>query len=172
MSTNWSIDKMPGFVADDAVLMTAELVAHQFVIMRQGVTDQAAYEAVYARVFGNLDPAEWVHLPAATVARGISTIVREIGLFVMLDDDVALDALREEMTWHARVPPVPVARYQGETPIYTASRQRQLDNRGAFEALVHRAALLAYAERLPSVRMGSLARARGFHRRSASSSAS
>ncbi|HSZ92365.1 MAG TPA: hypothetical protein VK822_23650, partial [Acetobacteraceae bacterium] len=48
-------------------------------------------------------------------------------------------------------------------PIYTPTRRQQLINRTAFQSLVHRAAALTYAERLPSVRVQSQTHAQALH---------
>jgi len=153
---SWSIERVPNFVVDDALAMVALLVAYQAEIIRQGVANQAAYADAYAKVFGNLSPVDWIHQPPATVARGITNLVRQVGLFVMRDDAVALSALVDESSWRAALPPVHVARMTPSGPVYTPTRQRQLSNRQAFEALVHRAAALAFAERLPSVALDAL----------------
>jgi hypothetical protein len=148
----WTIERLPHFVAQDAALMAGLLIAQQLTIMRQGVANQTAYAEVYALVFGDLTPDEWVYLPPPEVARGITEIVRQVGLFVMADDAVALSALYDQSSWRAALPPVRIARLTpAGDPSYTPSRAQQLENRAAFEALVHRAAALAFAERLPSV---------------------
>jgi len=155
---SWSIERVPNFVVDDSLAMVALLVAYQAEIIRQGVANQAAYADAYARVFGDLAPEAWIRQPPATVARGITSLIRQVGLFVMLDDAVALSALVNQTSWRAALPPVHSARTGPSGPVYTPTRTRQLLNRQAFEALVHRAAALAFAERLPSVALDALPR--------------
>ena len=155
---SWSIERVPNFVVDDSIAMLALLVAYQAEIIRQGVANQAAYADAYAAVFGDLAPQEWIRQPPAAVARGISSLIRQVGLFVILDDAVALSALVNQSSWRAALPPVHVARMTPGGPVYTPTRLRQLSNRQAFEALVHRAAALAFAERLPSVALDALPR--------------
>jgi len=145
---SWRIAGYPSFIATDSALMAAEFVAYQARVMTRGLTNPDVYAAAYAKVFGQHDFAAWASLPPATIAHGITTMVREVGLFAILDDDLALDTLRDQTTWQPDLPPVHIAR---AGPIYTPTRLRQLDNRVAFAALVHRAAALVYAERLPSV---------------------
>ena len=159
----FSLRHMPGFVADDAVAMFAALLAALRAAMRQGVTDEDAYDATLRRVFGNRELADWVHLPPPTIAKGVTTLIREVGLFVIADTDVALDALRTQMRWHADLAPVPAVRVVASDPVWSPSRAQQRENRLALETLVHRAALLAYAERLPGTAIGSLALAAQYH---------
>jgi hypothetical protein len=147
----WRIAKLPDFVALDAAAMVAELVALQTHAIRQGVSDPDAYAEIYAGVFQDHDFASWVYLDPLEVARGITRIVREVGLFVLLDDSQALAHLARQATWRTSLPPVRAAR---PGPIYTASRAQQLENRAAFEALVHRVAVFSYAQRLPSLPLG------------------
>ncbi len=147
----WRIEKLPNFVADDAALMVAELAAIQANALRQGIVDEERYAEIYAQVFGAHDFATWVYLSPAEVADGIIRLVREIGLFVLLDDNIALAHLAKLAFWRTILPPVRAAR---PGPIYTPSRAQQLENRAAFEALVHRAAVFAFAERLPSFPIG------------------
>ena len=147
----WRIAKLPAFVALDAAEMVAELVAMQAIAIRQGVSDPDAYAEVYAGVFGDHDFASWVYLDPLEVAQGITRIVREVGLFVLLDDTQALAHLARQATWRTQLPPVRVAR---PGPIYTPSRAQQIENRAAFEALVHRVAVFSYAQRLPSLPLG------------------
>ena len=152
---------MPAFVANDAALMLAELLLFQERAMQQGVVDQSAYADAYADVFTRHEPVHWLTAPPAEIAHGIVEIIRTVGLFVLLDDAVALDVLFRESAWEAVLPPVRTAR---PGPIYTPSRQQQLENRAAFEALVHRAAAMTFAERLPSVPIDSLAQGEELYR--------
>lgn len=147
----WRIAKLPNFVAEDAALMVAELIALQLVAMRQGVNNEEAYAEAYAAVFGQHDFGSWVYLDPDEVRRGIQRIVRDVGLFVLLDETVALAHLGKQASWRANLPPVHIAR---PGPIYTPTRTQQLENRAALEALVHRAAVCAYAERLPGLPLG------------------
>jgi hypothetical protein len=147
----WRIAGLPAFVALDAAEMVAELIALQAIAIRQGVSDPDAYADVYAGVFGDHDFASWVYLDPLEVARGITRIVREVGLFVLLDDAQALAHLGKQVIWRTRLPPVRTAR---PGPVYTPTRAQQLENRAAFEALVHRAAVFSYAQRLPSLPLG------------------
>jgi hypothetical protein len=148
----WRIAQLPGFVAADAAEMTVDLIALQTAAMRKGVVNEAAYAEVYDRVFGQHDDiTDWLKAPPAAVAHGLYEMVRAVGLFVLLDDGTALAHLENQATWRTRLPPVPIAR---PGPIYTPSRRQQLDNRRAFEALVHRAAAITFSERLPSLPIG------------------
>jgi len=148
----WRIAKLPAFVALDAAEMVAELVELQAIAIRQGVSDPDAYAEIYAAVFGQHDFSTWVYLDPIDVARGITRIVRDVGLFVLLDDTQALAHLARQATWQRRDPPPVWAARPG--PIYTPSRAQQIENRRAFEALVHRVAVFSFAQRLPSLPLG------------------
>lgn len=139
---------LPNFVVMDAAALLAELIAFQLEALRRSLHDSDAYSELVGRVFEHLEPIAWIQLPPAEIARGITTLIREVGLFVILDDDAALAALAQQAVWQTRLPPVPAAR---PGPLYTPSRRQQLENRAAFMALVHRAAAIAFAERLPSI---------------------
>jgi hypothetical protein len=147
----WAIAKLPAFVAIDAAEMVAELVALQAYAIRQGVADPDAYADIYSAIFGDRDFASWVYLDPIEVARGITRLIREVGLFVLAEDGQALAHLAKQATWRTRLPPVQIAR---PGPVYTPSRAQQRENRAAFEALVHRVAVFTYAQRLPSLPLG------------------
>lgn len=151
---NFTIAKLPDFVRQDAALMIAELIALQNRVIQQTVHDPDRYAAAYAQVFGPHDPQQWIEREPVEIAQGITTLIREVGLFVILDDAAALAALAQEAAWRTQLPPVRIAR---PGPIYTASRKQQSINRAAIEELTHRAAALTFAERLPSMPFDSFA---------------
>ena len=151
----WSVARLPGFVAADSAAMLAELVSMQVEAMRHGVTDEAAYARAYALAFSGVSLADFVYQPPAVVAAGVTQLIRQVGLFGLLDDGAALAFLFGEASWETDLPPVRIAR---PGPVYTATRQRQQQNRVAMAALVHRAACLAFCERLPSVAFADLPR--------------
>jgi hypothetical protein len=153
---SWRVQGLPGFVATDSEALIVELVALQIEMLRQGVANEPAYGELYAAVFGDLDYRAWVYQPPATVAHGITRLVREMGLFVLQDDSVALGHMAKHVYWESELPPVRIAR---PGPIYTPTRAQQRENRNAFAALVHRAGAIAFAERLPSLPLGPSAEA-------------
>jgi hypothetical protein len=150
----WRMEHLPNFVADDAALMVAEIVVLQARAIQQSPSDEEAYAALYAEVFAQHDFSAWVRLTPAQIAHGTAQLVRQVGLFVLLDDRFALGHLYAQVFWQATLPPVPSAR---PGPIYTPTRRQQLENRDALHALVHRAAALAWSEKLPSLALGSSA---------------
>jgi hypothetical protein len=148
------MEHLPNFVADDAALMLAEIVALQARAIQRYPSDEEAYAELYAVVFRGHDFSAFVRLTPGDIARGTTQLIRQVGLFVLLDDVLALAHLYAQVFWQATLPPVPSAR---PGPIYTPTRRQQLENRDALHALVHRAAALAWSEKLPSLALGSSA---------------
>lgn len=152
----WSISRLPSFIAVDSAEMLVELVAFQAQALRRGVVDEEAYADAYARVFGARQVADFIYQPPLLVAHGITTLIREVGLFALQDDSAAIATLAEQAAWKTRLPPPRIARIENGVPVYTPPRQQQLVNRRAIEMLIHRAAALAFAERLPSIAIDDL----------------
>jgi prophage DNA circulation protein len=156
---------LPNFIADDALAMAEQLIAWQLKAAQHSIVGQQAYADAYASAFGGLDLRALLQLPPPEIAQHIAALVRQVGLFVLADDAGALDMLDQESRWTADLPAVHVARFdQANTPIYTPTRRQQLINRTAFQSLVHRAAALTYAERLPSVPVHSQTHGQALHR--------
>jgi len=149
----WQIAGWPDFLTDDAELMLAEFAAYEYTAVRRSFADETAYAELYAAVFGRDDVRGFIFQPPRAIADGINRFVREIGLYVLADDGVALAHLADHAKWQPLLPPVRQAR----PGYYTASRTQQLENRNAMAALIHRAGALAFAERLPSLALGSAA---------------
>lgn len=153
----WQVRGWPDFLTDDAEAMLAELIAYEYGAVRRGVADETEYAALYAAIFGHhLDEVrDFILQPPRAVADGINRFIREIGLYILADNNVALAHLADHVDWQPSLPPVRQAR----PGVYTWTRAQQLENRNAMAALIHRAGALCFAERLPSLKLGPAAEA-------------
>jgi hypothetical protein len=151
------VARLPDFVADDAVLLIGELILAQLQAIRAGSLDETEYDALYAGIFAPHDSIhDFVYEPPAVIAAGVVRLIRGVGLDVLLDDGYALAHLKMQAFWQTRLEPIRASR---PGPVYTSTRAQQLENRIAFCALVHRAAAIAWAERLPELDLGPAAQA-------------
>jgi prophage DNA circulation protein len=149
-SSSWDVSGTPNFVADDSVECSEQLLAFEGTAMQRSATNIEAYNDAYAAVFGGHDLEAFILQPPDTVAEGIVTVVRTVGVFAIKDDGAAQETLLEQSSWSPDLSPVrSYAKTNGGVALYTPTRERQLTNRTAFTLLTNRAAALAYAERLP-----------------------
>lgn len=158
---SWAIAGWSDFLADDAVLLLAELTVFELQAVRREVSDADAYAELYAEIFGATTPLRWVYARPPLLAAAIDRYIREVGLYVLADDTAAMAHLAATVNYTTGLPPIPAAR---PGPVYTPSRLQQIENRAAFLALVHKAGAVSWAMRLNGLDLGPVAQAETLRR--------
>jgi hypothetical protein len=149
---SFKLRQMPDFLAVDAQALLEELIQLELEMLHQGVADEEAYERLYLAVFAGGDVTKFLYQEPPVVAAGILRLIREMGLFILADDNIALAHMQRHVYWQSALGVVPAQRRRPDgTPIYTTNRLQQIENRAAFAALVHRGGAITFAERLPSI---------------------